>query len=50
MDYLNDCKITLPDYSLKISILGKEDDMVLQQLLVAFGLRDYGMEESKILH
>ena len=50
MEYLNDCMITNSDCALKIPHLGEEDDIVLQQLLVAFGLRDDGMEESKRLH
>ena len=46
VDFLSKRKITLPDYSLKILCLGEEDDTVLQQLLVAFGLRDDGMDKS----
>ena len=39
-DYLNNRMITLPDYSLKILYLGEEDNTILKQLLLAFGLRD----------
>ena len=46
VDFLSKCKITLSDYSLKIPCLGEEDDTVLQQLLLVFGLRDDGMEKS----
>ena len=38
--HLNECKITPPDYSPKMPRLRGEDDTVLQQLLLAFGLRD----------
>ena len=38
--YLNKRMITLPDYSLKIPNLGEEDNTVLQQILLEFGLRD----------
>ena len=40
VDYLNKRMITLPDYSLKIPNLGEEDNTVLQQILLEFGLRD----------
>ena len=46
VDYLNKRKITLPEYSLKIPCLGEEDDTVIQKLLLAFGLRDDGMDKS----
>ena len=50
VDYLNDCKITPTDCSPKMPHLGEEDDTALQQLILSFGLRDDGMEESKSLH
>ena len=50
VEYLNDCKITNSDCAPKMPHLGEEDDIVIQQLLLAFWLRDDGMEESKRLH
>ena len=50
VDYLSKHKITLPDYSLKITFLGGEDDAVLQKLLVAFGLRYDGIEKLRRMH
>ena len=47
VDYLNDIKIMPPDCSPKMPHLGKEDDTVLQQLLLAFGLGDNGIVQSK---
>ena len=49
VDYLIDCKIAPPDCPPKMPHLGEEDDTLLQQLLLVFGLRDVGMEKSKRL-
>ena len=50
VEYLNELKITPTDCSPKMPHLGEEDNTALQQLLLASGLRNYGMEESKRLH
>ena len=36
VEYLNDCKIAPPDCAPKMPHLGEDDDIVLQQLLLAF--------------
>ena len=43
-EFLSKRKITPSDCSLKIPHLGEEDDTALQPLLLAFGLRNDGME------
>ena len=49
VDKLNDIKITPPEFPPKMLHLGEEEDTVLQQLLLEFGLRDYVIVQSKRL-
>ena len=48
VDYLNECKIASTDSTLGKPHVGKEDGIVLQQLLLEFGLGDDRLVYSKI--
>ena len=43
VDYLNERKITPPGSNLGNPYLGKDDDIVIQQLLLAYGLEGDGI-------
>ena len=47
VDYLNGHKIAPPDCSLEMLDLGEEDDTVHQKLMLAFGLGDNNIVQSK---
>ena len=49
VDYLNECKIAPTGCSPKMPHVGEEDDNILQQLLLEFGIVDDGAVQSKIL-
>ena len=47
VDYLNEQKITPPNSPIEMPHLEEEDDIIFQQLLLAFGLVDDGAVQSK---
>ena len=49
VDYLNEQKITPPNSPIEIPHLEEEDDIFLQQLMLAFGIVDDGAVQSKRL-
>ena len=47
MDYIKERKITPPNSPIEMPHLEEEDDIIFQQLLLAFGLVDDGAVQSK---